>query len=107
MKASLSKTRAGQLIEYDLKLKNLGPAEQPFTVTDAIPAQATYVAGGSYDASSGAVQWKGTVGPNRVVVLHLLLMVKRGTPSHTVVTNTAILQDDASGGSASTSTMVK
>ena len=107
MKVSLTKAKPGQLVQYDLKVTNLGPAPQPFTVTDAIPAHTTYVAGGSYDAGSGSVQWTGTVSPDHVRVLHLWVKVTRGTAHGTVVKNVATLQDDASGGSASASTVVK
>jgi immune inhibitor A len=105
MKASLAKAKPGQLVQYDLKVTNLGPAPQPFTVTDAVPTNTTYVAGGSYDA--GSVQWTGTVGPNQVKVLHLTLKIAKGTAYGTVIQNAATLQDDASGGSASVSTVVK
>ena len=107
MKASLAKAKPGQLVQYDLKVTNLGPAPQPFTVTDAIPAHTTYVAGGSYDAGSGSVQWTGTVSPDQVRVLHLWVKVAKGTAHGTVIKNVATLQDDASGGSASASTVVK
>ena len=107
MRASLAKAKPGQLVEYDLRVKNLGPAAQPFTVTDAIPAHTTYAGGGSYDAASGSVRWTGIVNPDQVRVLHLWLKVAKGTAHGTVIKNTATLQDDASGWSASASTVVK
>ena len=105
MRASLAKAKPGQLIQYDLKVRNLGPAPQPFTVTDVIPANTTYVSGGSYDGDS--VQWTGSVNPDQVKVLHLTVKVAKGTAYGTVIKNDATLQDDASGGSASASTVVK
>jgi immune inhibitor A len=107
MKASLAKAKPGQLVQYDLKVRNLGPAPQPFSVLDAIPANTTYVSGGSYDAASGSVRWTGTVSSDQVKVLHLTVMVAKGTASGTVIKNAATLHDDASGWSASASTVVK
>ena len=45
--------------------------------------------------------------PDQVKVLHLTVRVATGTASGTVIKNGATLQDDASGWSASASTVVK
>ena len=107
MKVEAPRAKHGHQLWYELKVRNLGPAPQPFTVVDPIPANTTYLWGGSYDAATASVQWTGTVHPHQTKVLHVLVTVNRRTPSGTVITNDATLYDDASGDSASASTTIK
>jgi immune inhibitor A len=95
-----------QLLVYTLKVKNLGPAPQPFTVRDKIPDNTTYVSGMYYNAGSNSIEWNGTVGANQTKVLMFIVRVNSGTPSGTMILNTATLSDDGAGGGASSSTRV-
>jgi hypothetical protein len=97
----------------------MSPAPQPCTVSDPIPANTTYVKahdwgyrwdhkkGDYYNAATNSIEWKGTIGPNKTEVIEFWVAVNADTPSGTVITNEAKLFDDASGSSASATTIVK
>ena len=123
-RVNLAKARPGQKLMYQLKVRNMSPAPQPFTVSDPIPANTTYVKahdwgfdwgyrwghkkGDYYNAATNSIEWKGTIGPNKTEVIEFWVAVNADTPSGTVITNEAKLFDDASGSSASaTTTIVK
>ena len=42
-RVNLAKARPGQKLMYQLKVRNMSPAPQPFKVSDPIPANTTYV----------------------------------------------------------------
>lgn len=49
---------AGQLVTYTLTVENLGHAAGTgLVITDALPANVTYISGGSYDAGRQAISW--------------------------------------------------
>ena len=122
-KVNLAKARPGQKLMYQLKVRNMSPAPQPFTVSDPIPANTTHVKardwgfdwsyrrghkeGDYYNAATNSIEWKGTIGPNKTEVIEFWVAVNADTPSGTVIINEAKLFDDASGSSASATTVVK
>jgi len=107
MKVNLARARPGHTLMYQLKVRNLSPAPQPFTVSDPIPANTTYRCGGYFSAATNSIEWKGTIGANQTRVIEFSVKVSAGTPPYTVITNNATLTDDASGSSASAKTTVK
>jgi immune inhibitor A len=107
MKVDLTKASPGQTLMYQLKVRNLGPAPQPFTVSDLIPANTTYLRGDYYNAETNSIEWAGTIGPAETKVSQFWVTVNEGTPSGTVITNEATLFDDANGSSASATTVVQ
>jgi len=107
MKVNLARARPGQTLIYRLKVRNLSPARQPFTVSDPIPANTTFRRGDYYNAATNSIAWTGTIGPNGTKVSQFWVTVNAGTPRRTVITNNATLTDDASGSSASARTTVK
>jgi immune inhibitor A len=107
MKVDPARTRHGQVLTYQLKVRNLGPAPQPVAVSDPIPANTTYLNGNHYNPTTNSIEWTGTIGAKQTRVITFSVKVNAGTPSGTVVTNDATLADDASGASASATTVVK
>ena len=107
MKVNLAEAKPGQGLTYQLKVRNLSPAPQLFTVTDPLPANTTFLRGEGYNSATSAIEWTGTISPNQTKVLVFSVTVKAGTPSGTVITNTATLTDDALGATASATTTVK
>jgi immune inhibitor A len=105
-KVNRSKSFAGNILMYQLKVKNLTPISQKFVVTDPIPEGTEFLWGGRYDKATNTVTWKGTVRPNGVAVAHIWVRVKRDVAAGTEIVNTATLTDDALGGSASATTTV-
>lgn len=106
MKVNLARAFPGQILLYQLKVRNLSPAPQPFKVSDPIPANATFLYGAHYNSASKSIIWSGTVAPNETKEVVFLVIVNRGTPSGTVIQNNATLSDDALGSSASATTIV-
>ncbi len=99
---------AGEHLAYMLKVQNLGPATQPFSVSDPIPANTTFEGGRFYNAATNSIEWTGMVRPHETKVLVFWVTVDAATPVGTVITNNATLSDDALGSSASaTSTVVE
>jgi uncharacterized repeat protein (TIGR01451 family) len=99
---------AGETLAYQLRVQNLGPATQPFSVSDPIPANTTFEGGRFYNAATNSIEWKGTIRPHETKVLVFWVTVNEDTPIGTVITNNATLSDDALGASASaTSTVVE
>jgi immune inhibitor A len=107
MKVNLAKAFPGQVLTYQLKVRNLGPAPQPFTVTDVLPANTTFRSGAGYNSATKSIEWTGTVSPSQTKALVFSVTVNAGTPSGTVIKNTATLTDDALGATASATTTVK
>jgi immune inhibitor A len=106
MKVNLAKALPGQILMYQLKLRNLSPAPQPFTVSDPIPANTTYLRGDFYNATTNSIEWSGTISPDETKVSQFWVTVNKDTPSGTLINNAATLSDDASGSSASATTTV-
>ena len=107
MKVNLANAFPGQILMYHLKVRNLSPAPQPFTVSDLIPANTTYLRGDYYNAATNSIEWTGTIGPNETMVSQFFVTVNMGTQPGTVIMNEAFLSDDALGSSASATTIVK
>jgi immune inhibitor A len=107
MKVDQDKAKPGDILKYELKVRNLGPAPQPFKVSDPIPANTTYVKGEYYNAATNSIEWTGTVGPRETKVIEFWVKVNKHTAPGTVITNNATLSDDANGSSASATTIVK
>jgi immune inhibitor A len=107
MKVNLAQAFPGQILMYQLKVRNLSPAPQPFKVSDPIPANTTYLRGDYYNAATKSIEWSGTIGPNETKVSQVWVTVSKGTPAGTVIKNVAALSDDALGASASATTVVK
>ncbi len=107
MKVNLDKASPGQELKYQLKVRNISPAPQTFTVSDPIPANTKYSKGKYYNAATNSIEWTGTIGPNQTEVIEFWVKVNKGTPAGTEITNVATLSDDALGSSASVTTIVK
>jgi immune inhibitor A len=99
--------QAGKTLVYTLKVQNLGPAPQTFSVYDAIPDNTTFVSGKYYNSADNAIEWQGTIGPLKTTTLSFMVKVKAGTPSGTLIFNEGYLWDDASGASAVSVTRVR
>jgi uncharacterized repeat protein (TIGR01451 family) len=95
------KTQAvpGETVSYDLHLENTGVSTATASLNDPLPSSTTYVPGsvdcsdGSCDYDSGAVTWTGDIAPGEVVTLTFAATLTTPLPDHTVVTNTAQLDD--------------
>jgi hypothetical protein len=61
----------------------------------------------SYNPSTNAVEWSGVVEPWGFKTLAVYVRIASGTPGGTAIVNTATIEDDAAGGSASATTIVK
>jgi uncharacterized repeat protein (TIGR01451 family) len=114
MKVNQDKALPRDILKYELKVRNLGPAPQPFTVSDPIPANTTYFKDNHdnhhdnyYNAATNSIEWTGTIGPNQTKVIEFWVKVNKGTPTGTEITNLATLSDDALGSSALATTIVK
>jgi immune inhibitor A len=107
MKVHLAKAFPGQILTYQLKVRNLSPAPQPFMVIDPIPANTTYLRGDYFNAATNSIEWTGTIAPTETQVLQFWVTVNADTPVDTVIQNSATLLDDANGSSASATTIVK
>lgn len=107
MTANAIKVATRQVLVYQLKVQNLGPAPQPFTVRDLIPAKTTYLSGLYFNAATNSIEWKGTIGPNQTMMTMFSVIVDAGTPRGTEIKNNATLSDDSSGSSVSVTTVLK
>ena len=107
MHVNLAKAHDHQVLVYQLKVRNVSPASQPYTVSDPIPKGTTFAGGRYYDRATNRVTWTGTIGAHDTRVIEFKVNVDHGTPHGATITNTATLSDDASGSSASATTVVK
>jgi immune inhibitor A len=105
-KVNREKAYAGNILMYQLKVRNMSPVPQEFSVSDPLPAGTTYLRGSDYDAATNTVEWSGTVQPYGVKVTHVWVRVNAGVEPGTEIVNAATLTDDALGGSASVTTKV-
>ena len=96
----------GQAVAFQVRIKNISPAKQSFSVSDPIPANTTFFKGKSYDKATNSIKWTGTLKPNQTKVLTFWVKVDAGTPFGTEITNEAVLMDDASGANGSVTTVV-
>ena len=83
------------------------PAPQPFTVSDPIPANTTFLRGNYYNAGTNSIEWTETISPSETKVSQFWVTVDAGTLAGTVIQNNATLTDDTLGSSASATTVVK
>jgi len=107
MKVDLAQAFPGQILMYLLKVRNLSPAPQPFTVSDPIPPNTTYLRGDFYNVATNSIEWTGTIGPNETKVSQFWVIVNAGTPADTEIKNVATLSDDTLGSRDSATTIVK
>jgi hypothetical protein len=107
MSATQPKSAGAKSIAYQLTIKNLGPASQPFAISDPIPDKTKYQGGVSYVAATNSVEWKGTLAPYETKSITFSVVLKPGTPAGTKITNKATLVDDGNGGSAAQTITVK
>jgi immune inhibitor A len=107
MKVDVLKASPRRVLTYQLKVRNLGPAPQPFTVSDPIPVNTTYFQGKFYNPDTNSIEWTGIISPNQTKVLQVWVTVNAGTPRGTVIKNVATLYDDALGSSASATTKIR
>ena len=97
----------GSILEYKLKVRNLTPSAQAFAVTDPIPANTEIVRRINYNPTTNSVEWSGVVEPWGFKTFTVYVRIKSGTPGGTAIVNTATLEDEPGGGSASATTIVK
>jgi immune inhibitor A len=97
----------GSILEYQLKVQNLTPVTQEFTVTDPIPANTEVVRSINYNPATNAIEWSGVLEPWGFKTFYVYVRIKSGTPGGTAIVNKATLEDGAVGGSASATTIVK
>jgi uncharacterized repeat protein (TIGR01451 family) len=90
----------GRTLTYVLTVKNISPAPQPFSVTDALPAHTTYLNGAFYNAGSASIVWSGTVPAGQTRMLMFTVKVDPGVAPGAKITNSAVLSDDANGDAA-------
>ncbi len=111
LKVNTSRAYPGQVLMYELKVRNTSPASQPVKISDPIPANTTYMKvkymGNYYNAATNSIEWSGTLYPYQTKVILFWVIVNKNIPSGTVITNTATLSDDALGSSDTVTTIVK
>jgi hypothetical protein len=98
---------SAQFLKYRMRVTNLSPGTQYFVLDDPIPEHTTYMGGRYYDADTNSIHVESRVGPRRARHFHFWVKVDEDTPSGTLITNQAVLTDDAVGDSASVTTEVQ
>ena len=98
---------AGQVVKVQVKVKNVSPAKQAYSLTDAIPAGTSFVKGKHYNGSTNSIEWTGKLKPNQTKTFNFWVRVDKALPSGTVIVNDAFLMDDASGAQATVNITVK
>jgi immune inhibitor A len=99
-KVAVAETFGPDFLDYELKVRNLTPIAQKFSVSDPIPEHTTYVLGYGYNAETNSIEWNGILPPNGTQVIRFLVRVNASTNVCTRIVNTATLTDDALGGTA-------
>jgi uncharacterized repeat protein (TIGR01451 family) len=97
---------AGNILHYQLKVRNLTGAAQQFEVTDLLPEAVTYLRGSGYEPATRTVTWQGTVQPGGAAVLGIWVRVNADAAPGTRILNEAVLADGGAGARASASTVV-
>jgi uncharacterized repeat protein (TIGR01451 family) len=105
-KVNRKKAYAGNILMFQIKVRNISPYPQEFTVSDTLPENTTYLRGDGYDPATNTVTWSDTVQPYGVKVTHIWARVNAGVEPHTEIVNTASLTQYTYGFSASTTTLV-
>jgi hypothetical protein len=107
-KVNREQAYAGNILMYELKVRNLTSLPQTFMVRDPIPENTEIVRrDGYYDFASNTVNWTGTVEPFGIKMHYIWVRVKPGTPGGTEIVNRATLTGDVFGFNASAATTVK
>jgi len=100
-KADKSRARLGDVVQYDLLLRNTGLAPATAILTDPIPVDTTYVPGsltyavgsGGHDPIAGVITWTGDIAPSGSVTLTFAVALTTLLPDRTPVSNTATLNN--------------
>ena len=106
MKVDQDKASPGDTLKYQLKVRNISPAPQTYSVSDLLPANLKFLRGNYYHKSTNSIEWSGALRPNESKTIEFSVMVNRDTPLDTVIENKATLSDDANGAVASPSTTI-
>ena len=106
LKVDQNKAFPGDTLKYQLKVRNISPAAQTYSVSDPLPANLKFLRGNNYQKSTNSIEWSGTLKPNDTKTIEFSVMVNRDTPLDTVIKNEATLSDDANGAVASASTTI-
>ena len=101
MNASKAKAYPGQMVKYQIKIKNTSPAPQTYTVSDILPKGLTFRRGANYHVATNSIEWTGTVKPNKTKILEFWVSISKDAPIGAVIKNAAHLSDDANGNDAS------
>jgi immune inhibitor A len=107
MNSSWPTISPGMRLTYKLTVQNLGPATQSFAVSDPIPINTTFLTGNCFNPVTNAIEWTGTLGANQSRVSTFTVTVNSGIPRGTMISNKAMLTDDASGSNAAVTTRVR
>jgi uncharacterized repeat protein (TIGR01451 family) len=97
---------AGNILRYELKIRNLTPVQQTFMVSDPLPENTEIVRRENYDPATNTVEWNGVVGPYGFQVYYVYVRVAPGTPGGTEIVNTATRMGEPFGFNASATTVV-
>jgi uncharacterized repeat protein (TIGR01451 family) len=106
--ANKAEAKAGTPLKYTIKIKNLTPVKQTVSIVNPIPANTTFRGPlAFFNAETNQVEWQTTVPANGTRTIVFVVTINAGVPVETVITNEVFVTDDALGGSATTSTVIK
>jgi immune inhibitor A len=105
--ANPTSVKAGGTVTLQVKVRNITPIAQAYTITSSIPANTTYQSGGKKGLTGDSVVWSGSLAPGAQTVLTYTVRVASGTSSATQITADASVTDDALGWSGSATVTVK
>lgn len=100
---SSAETAPGTVLTYTIRVRNSGNLDGGARLTDAIPANTTYVPGslvitgggsGAYDSINNRITWNGAVAKLATVTVRFNVTVTSPLTNGTIITNTALLVDD-------------
>jgi immune inhibitor A len=93
--------KSDDLLVYILRVTNMTPENQDFVLHDAIPEYTTIRRGYYYDADMDAIHWEGSLFPGQMLWTAYSVTIDPDVPAGTLITNEAVLTDDAVGDTAS------
>jgi uncharacterized repeat protein (TIGR01451 family) len=95
--ASQKKAYPGQHVKFVIEIRNTTPVQQTFVLDDPIPAGTTFVKGVRYDAATNSIHWEGKLSGWEKKVIGYIVKVNPDTLPGTIITNTAVVADEALG----------